>query len=327
MSVGLEPRLDCVACLTRQAHEAAVAATDDVRLREVALRRTFRLIARMDWHCPPPALAQQIHRLIRGATHNPDPYAELKDQLNRRAAPLEPIWRKRFAEAFPPFEAAVRMAIVGNLLDVAAKTQLGEVDVLAAFERALITPLVGSVDELEAAVAEARDILYLADNAGEIVFDRSLLSHLPLGNVTVVVRGSPILNDATFADACWAGLADFCDIMTNGSDAPGTLLDDCSQAFRDRFAAADLIIAKGQGNYESLAGIDKHVFFLLKIKCDVLGQDLGWPVGSLVLHHQRPVGGDRPHPRREPPTLPTEERKPHSRSSGLRHPHRPPTRA
>lgn len=286
MIAGLEPRLDCVSCLMRQAGEAAVAATQDTRLREAALRRVLRLMAHMDWRRSPPAMAQEVHRLIREATHNPDPYAAVKEQLNRRAAMLEPAWRKRFGEVFPPFEAAVRMAIVGNLLDVAAKTQLGDADVLAAFERALTAPLVGSVDELDDAVAKARHILYLTDNAGEIVFDRWLLSLLPLGNFTVAVRGSPVLNDATLADARWAGLADFCDIITNGSDAPGTILEDCSPEFQEQFAAADLVVAKGQGNYESLAGARKRIFFLFKIKCAVVGDALGCPCGSLIVRQQ-----------------------------------------
>ena len=110
-----------------------------------------------------------------------------------------------------------------------------------------------------------------------------------------------MLNDATLPDAERAGLAEAWEIIANGSDAPGTVLDDCSPDFREQFASADLIIAKGQGNYESLAGTDKHIFFLLKIKCDVLSQNLGWPLGSLVLYQQRPtsssnsVGGPTPH--------------------------------
>jgi uncharacterized protein with ATP-grasp and redox domains len=181
------------------------------------------------------------------------------------------------------------MAIVGNLLDVGAKTQLDAASVRTAFEGALSAPLHGSIDEFAEAIRSARSILYLADNAGEIVFGRDLLAQLPLGNFVVAVRGSPVLNDATVADAEQAGLPDFCEVIGNGSDAPGTFLADCSPAFRERFAAADLIIAKGQGNYESLVGVDKDIFFLLKIKCDVLSRHLGWPQGSLVLHHQRPA--------------------------------------
>lgn len=284
---GFTPHLECIPCLARQAHEAVVAATTDTPLRKAALRRALQFLACMDWHLSPPALAQQIHRLIRDMTHNPDPYAAMKEQLNQRAAHLDVTWHRRFAEAFPPFEAAVRMAIVGNLLDAGAKTQLGEDDMLAAFECALAAPLVGSVAELADAINKAESILYLADNAGEIVFDRWLLAQLPLGKFTVAVRGAPVLNDATLADAEEAGLGDFGDLISNGSDAPGTLLHDCSSEFRDRFAGSDLILAKGQGNYESLVGADKHIFFLFKVKCAVVSEALGCPSGSLVILHQQ----------------------------------------
>jgi hypothetical protein len=252
------------------------------------MRHVLKSIARMNWNESPPALGQRIHRLIREQTLNPDPYASIKRRLNQRAEHLYPVWHRKFRHRFSPLEASVRMAIAGNLLDVGAKTQLSDAAVEAAFEDALTAPLRGSVDELSQAIRNAQDILYLADNAGEIVFDRDLLALLPLGKFTVIVRGSPVLNDATLADAESAGLADFCDLQTNGSDAPGTLLEQCSPAFRARFESADLIIAKGQGNYESLAGTAPHIFFLLKVKCPVLAESLQCPVGSLVLHHQEP---------------------------------------
>jgi hypothetical protein len=158
----------------------------------------------------------------------------------------------------------------------------------AALERALTAPLHGSLKAFSKAIGEARSILFLADNAGEILFDRELLAQLPLGAVAVGVRGQAVLNDATAVDAQRAGLGDFCEIIPNGSDAPGTLLPDCSPEFRRAFAAADLIIAKGQGNYESLAGLNQHIFFLFQIKCEVLRKALNLPVGSLILHHQQP---------------------------------------
>ena len=290
---GLTSRLECIACLTRQAHEAVVAATPDTQLRETVLRQALQMLACADWHVSPPAMAQPIHRLVRDLTHNPDPYAALKEQLNRRAEQLYPIWRKKFRQRFSPLEAAVRIAIVGNLLDVGAKTQLSEDTMQAAFEDALTAPLQGPIAELDEAIRQARQILYLADNAGEIVFDRDLLAQLPLGNFTLVLRGGPVLNDATLADARQAGLGEFCELATNGSDAPGTLLEDCSPEFRARFEAADLVISKGQGNYESLVGADKHVFFLLKVKCPVLADSLQCPRGSLVLRHQWAVGHRR----------------------------------
>jgi damage-control phosphatase, subfamily I len=286
----MKTNLDCVPCMLRQAREAIALTGVETELGFEVLRQVLRSMSELDWTLPPPVLGQQVHRLIRQLTHNPDPYAAIKERMNRRAAELYPHWHRLFREAHPPLEAAVRLAIVGNLLDVGAKTQLSAAPVRAAFEDALTAPLRGSVEELAQAIQRARSILYLADNAGEIVFDRNLLARLPLGKFTVVVRGRPVLNDATLADAEQAGLPEFCEVIANGSDAPGTLLADCSPAFRERFAAVDLVIAKGQGNYESLAGVDKELFFLLKIKCQVLSHDLGWPVGSLVLLHHRAIG-------------------------------------
>jgi uncharacterized protein with ATP-grasp and redox domains len=290
---GVLPHLECVPCMLRQAREAIALTGVDHQTGFTVLRRVLRLMSELDWTLPPPALGQKIHRLIRELTGSSDPYATLKERMNRQAARLYPAWHRLFREKYPPLEAAVRLAIVGNLLDVGAKTRLDPASVRAAFEDALTAPLRGSIPEFAAAIQNAQSILYLADNAGEIVFDCDLLAELPPGRFAIAVRGHPVLNDATQADAEWAGADEFCKILPNGSDAPGTLLDDCSSAFRGRFDAADLIIAKGQGNYESLAGAAKEIFFLLKIKCDVLSRHLGWPRGSLVLHHRRPVDAPR----------------------------------
>jgi damage-control phosphatase, subfamily I len=285
----MKPHLECVPCMLRQAREAIAYSGVETEAGFAVLRRVLRLMSELDWTLPPPFLAQQVHRLIRQSTGNPDPYAAIKERMNQQAAKLYPMWHTIFRQAHSPLDATVRVAIVGNLLDVGAKTQLDAASVRVAFEGALSAPLRGSMHEFAEAIRSARSILYLADNAGEIVFDRDLLAQLPLGKFVVAVRGSPVLNDATVADAEQAGLPDYCEIISNGSDAPGIVLEDCSPAFREQFAAADLIIAKGQGNYESLSGVAKEIFFLLKIKCDVLSQDLRWPLGSLVLHHHRPA--------------------------------------
>jgi len=118
------------------------------------------------------------------------------------------------------------------------------------------------------------------------VFDRMLIERLPREKITFVVRGGPIINDATMADAVAVGLTELVRIIDNGSDAPGTILADCSPQFRRQFADADLIIAKGQGNYETLGDVQRPVFFLLKVKCAVLAADLGVSLGRLVLRRK-----------------------------------------
>jgi uncharacterized protein with ATP-grasp and redox domains len=282
-------RSECEPCLLRQVREAIALTHIAAAARQEAQTRVAEWLAQADWQRPAPALAQHSHRIIRQLAPDADPYADIKQRLNQLAAELYPVWHRRFREKFPPLEAAVRLAIVGNLLDVAAKTPTQDFGFAAALADALTAPLCGSVSALAAAIRGARSILYLADNAGEVVFDRDLIAQLPLGSFTVVVRGRPVLNDATLADAQWAGLTELGDVMDNGSDAPGTLLEDCSPEFRQRFESADLIIAKGQGNYETLAGSPRPIFFLLKIKCAVISRALGSPLGSLVLHQQKIV--------------------------------------
>jgi uncharacterized protein with ATP-grasp and redox domains len=105
--------------------------------------------------------------------------------------------------------------------------------------------------------------------------------------VTVAVRGAPVINDVTIADTQPAGIPGLVEVVDNGSDAPGTILDDCSAEFQRRFDEADLIIAKGQGNYETLSEVEKDIFFMLKAKCPVIARDLACHVGGLILRRSR----------------------------------------
>jgi hypothetical protein len=125
--------------------------------------------------------------------------------------------------------------------------------------------------------------LYLADNAGEIAFDRLLIEQISPERVTLAVRGAPVINDATLVDAQAVGLDEIVKIVDNGSDVPGTLLNDCSLEFRRRFAEADLILAKGQGNFESLSNQSGNLFFLFKVKCPLVANQIQQPIGMQVL--------------------------------------------
>jgi uncharacterized protein with ATP-grasp and redox domains len=133
-------------------------------------------------------------------------------------------------------------------------------------------------------IERAERILYLADNTGEIVLDRLLIERLPTDRVTVAVRGAPIINDATLEDAEYAGITDIVPVISNGAAAPGTVLSMCSETFVEHFDAADLIISKGQGNFETLEGrSDRPIAFLFRVKCNVVRRLSGYPVGSHVV--------------------------------------------
>jgi uncharacterized protein with ATP-grasp and redox domains len=275
--------LDCIPCFARQALEAARFVTDDPAVHERIVRDVLRAAAEMDMAQCPPAVAQRFHRQLRQITGVDDPYRAVKDRFNRMALETLPELRQKVQESPEPLTMALRLAIAGNLIDLGVNGNITENEARRAVAGALDEPFHGDVNAFRQAVEDARSILYLADNAGEIVFDRLLIEQLPTGRVTVVVRGRPILNDATLVDAETAGLCDLVEVIDNGSDAPGTILEDCSEDFLRRFAHADLVIAKGQGNFETLSDEPGDIYFLFKAKCPVIADHVGLPVGTHVV--------------------------------------------
>jgi damage-control phosphatase, subfamily I len=275
--------LQCIPCFARQAAEAVALAVPDAVRREELLRRLLREVAAADWRDSPPVVAQGLHRTIRAVTGDPDPYRAIKQQMNRVAADLLPALRAAMDRQSDPREAAVRLAIGGNLLDAGAKSHVSAAELASFLDTVWTRPLRGEAAGLFRAAEQAHCILYLADNAGEIFFDRVLIEALPAEKITVFVRGGPVINDATLEDAEQARLPELVSVLSNGSDAPGTVLADCSPKFRDWFDRADLVIAKGQGNYETLSETTKRIFFLFTVKCSVVAEKVGEPVGSLVV--------------------------------------------
>ena len=276
--------IDCIPCFVRQTLDSVRLTTDDEQVHEQTLREILRLCSGIDLHQSPPAMAQKIHTLIRRITGSEDPYLEVKNRFNKLAMQMYPQLSERISSSAEPFETAVRLAIAGNIIDFGLNSKLTQQNVENAIAESLTAPLDRQVlGELEDAIAGAKDILYLGDNAGEIVFDRLLVEQLPCEKVTFVVKGSPVINDATMEDAQMVGLTDIVNVIDNGSDAPGTILQNCSQQFRQRFDKADLVIAKGQGNYETLSDVDKNIFFILKAKCPVIARHLDCEVGEMIL--------------------------------------------
>lgn len=275
---------DCIPCFVRQALDAVRLATPDETIHESVLREVLGSMSGMDLSKSPPVMGQFIHRIIRKSSGSDDPYKSVKDRFNAFALDLYPGLKKKIAASPDRFETAVRLAIAGNIIDFGARANVDPATVSQAIEAGLSRPLFGDISHFHKAVQSAQHILYLTDNSGEIVFDRLLLEQLPTHRVTVAVRGRPVINDATIADASDAGLVGMVRVIDNGSDAPGTVLEDCSPEFTRIFQQADLIIAKGQGNYETLSGSTRPVFFLLKAKCPMIADHIGCEIGDTVLH-------------------------------------------
>lgn len=282
----MKTSLDCIPCFLEQAIRAARRVTDDDAVHERITRDILRMAADVDFSEPPPVMGQAIHRRLRELTGSKDPYASAKRHFNQLAMNLLPELEIGVEQAAEPLLAATLYSIAANAMDMATVGAATESEIRSALHGALGAPYRADWHEFRKAVTRATDILFLADNAGEIAIDRLLIEQIGPDRVTVAVRGSAVLNDATLADAREVGLEGLVEVLENGSDAPGTLLGDCSPSFRDRFHRADLVIAKGQGNFESLSGVAANSFFLFKVKCPLVSRHVALPLGTHALLRQ-----------------------------------------
>ncbi len=275
--------LDCLPCIFRQTLDAVRRVSDDTAFHEQVVRQVAEWIRVADLSESPPVMAQRLHRYLRNLTGIDDPYAEAKAHDNVLALSLLPELRKCLATSDDPFTLAVRLAIAGNLIDLGPKSDLTADEVITSIRHVEQERFSGDVAALRRRADNARTILYLADNAGEIVLDRLLIEALGSERVTVAVRGAPVINDATLADAQTAGLHEMVEVISNGSDVPGTLLAECSPEFRKYFDQADLVISKGQGNFETLSEASRDICFLFKVKCPVIAERVDLALGTQAL--------------------------------------------
>jgi len=280
--------LECIPCFLRQAVDAGRMATTDAAVHEKLLRAVLKKAYEMPFSQSPPHMGREIHRIIRELTGNYDPYAEIKSHFNRVALDMYRDLKEKVRSAAHPFETAVRLAIAGNIIDFAFNSNKDNIKLTDTVDDTLSRQFaINNIAQLKEKVDRTRSILYLGDNAGEIVFDRILIEELPVERTTFVVRAQPVINDVTREDAEFVGMTEIVEVIDNGSDAPGTILETCSDEFRKRFGQADLVIAKGQGNYETLNTIEqKDIFHLLRVKCPVIAKDIGCDEGSIVVLEQ-----------------------------------------
>jgi uncharacterized protein with ATP-grasp and redox domains len=281
---------ECVPCFIRQTLDTVRMTTDDPIVHERALRETLSVISQMDFQGSPVAMGRSIQRLIQQITGVDDPYKQLKRKFNRLALDLYPMLKQRVNTAADHFEVAARLALAGNMIDFGSGQTIRTSDVVETIEKSLSAAIFGDIRSLQQAVEAADTIIYLGDNCGEIVFDRLFIEQLLPKKVTYVVRAAPIINDVTMADAMATGMTERVNVIDSGSDAPGTLLEECSKSFKKAVKRSDLVIAKGQGNYETLCEIDKPVYFMLKAKCPVVARDIGCEIGSYVIKNNRITG-------------------------------------
>ncbi|MDY0375098.1 MAG: ARMT1-like domain-containing protein [Desulfobacterium sp.] len=275
---------DCIPCLVRQALGAARFVTEDEKIQETVLKRCLAAMAVMDMDQSPPIMARLIQRIIYEVTGNEDPYKKVKKKFNAFCLDLIGELRAMVESSKFPLETAVRLSIAGNIIDFGAISTLDQKTVFATVDHAMENTVKGDMEALVERLVSADSILWIADNAGEIVFDRLVLEKINRDRVIFVVRGGPALNDATLEDAAETGLTELVTTIDSGVAIPGTVLEECSTVFLDAFNRADLIIAKGQGNYETLPHDDDRIVFLFKAKCQVVAGSAGVNLNDMVVY-------------------------------------------
>lgn len=274
--------LDCFPCFLRQSIIALRLGTRDAALQEKILKAVLQEVEQSDTSRPPAYTTTFIHRRIRQLLRR-DPFSQIKSEYNQIALSLYPFLKRLVQESSDPLWTASRLAVAGNVIDFGIFTS---VDIEGTVKRALHSPF--AVDEypaFEDALSDTEEVLYLLDNAGEIVFDRILIETMVSRGkrVLAVVKGSPVLNDCTRADAVESGLTEICEIIDNGSDGVGTIIEWTSEDFQKRYAQMQFILSKGQGNFETVSDPKKTIVYLFQSKCEVVSRELGLSLGSMIL--------------------------------------------
>jgi len=269
----------CYPCLARLVRQAAALATEDAGLRAKAIDEGLKLLDReFSTDKVSIAVATPLHRIVRKVTGNADPYLKMKEAEVGLARSLRKSWRLNPEGNLRDY---LVLAVRGNNIDFFKD--------MKEIKEGLKLPVEFAIDdvaELERKLKKAKYMLYLADNAGEVFFDLPLVRRLEhFASVTYVVKESPVQNDITLADLEGFGLTgELPEVITTGTDTPGVDMAKASSEFKAKFEAADVVLAKGMGYWETLSELPPQgkVFYLLKAKCKPVADSLGVALDSYV---------------------------------------------
>lgn len=274
----------CIPCYLRQALSAAREVTDEPETQRRVINEAAKILPELTMDKTPAHNSTHVLWRAQEVLGCPDPFAAKKRHYSQLALEMYPQLKAVVENSSHRLSTAIRVAAAGNVIDLGILDR-AQVD-LAGDLRDVVSEgfAVDHCGLLERTLTRGARVLYLADNAGETVFDRVLIEELAERDVeiTVAVKGQPILNDATMEDALKAGLDEAAHLISNGSPMIGTELETCSPEFLRHFRSADIIVSKGQANFETLNETSAAIFFVLKAKCSEVGRELGVATGDVV---------------------------------------------
>lgn len=291
---------ECLTCIIAQVLTVAKMLGFSEEKKEAAMRESLAYLSGANYEGCTPESMGELWTLLLKYGDTDDPYATVKSLCNREAMKMESHVRQAIQRSDDPFFCALKYAVAGNLVDyglehpVSLEEQNRQVDALAA------TPFIQDDSaSLKSMLKSAKTLLYLCDNAGEVLFDKLLIEEIhrefPQIAITCVVKGKPVLNDVTITDAMEVGLDAVARVIDNGDGSPGMVLHRTSETFRAAYAQADVVISKGQGNFESLLDEEREsLFFLFMTKCEAICRMVGTPkLSILCLQNKHESNGRR----------------------------------
>lgn len=292
--------LSCLPCFFKQVVEASELLGLSPEVTKRIADAVGAQLSSFSLEQSPPELAVFIQSQLVLYTGKTDPYDEIKRSSNEQAFAVLDDLRAIAESSNDSLRSAVELACAGNIIDYGVSSH--GVDVRAEIQAILEREeesIGGSstdlfqIDALKEALGRSRRLLYVGDNAGEIVFDRVLLETIakqyPGLSMTFATRGKPILNDVLVSDAVDCGIDSIATVVSSGIPTPGLVLRFASEDFLSLYKTFDLIISKGQGNFECLSGSDGPIFFLFITKCPVIMREAGSEMRQIVLKANRPA--------------------------------------
>lgn len=276
----------CIPCIVNQAIKTANMV--GLKEKDVLLRRVFTYLSKVDYKSSStPELVGEIFSLLKQETGNDDPYKETRVYYNNMFLKWLPELEQEINTSADSFQESIKYAIIGNIIDFNPVHDVSLMEIEACFAKLKEEPLEwDDSGALKQEIRKADTLLYLGDNCGEICLDKILVKKIkeinPLCQVFFATRGTAVVNDSVEEDAYFVGMDAYATIISNGDSSLGTVLQRTSQEFQEIYRNADIVIAKGQANYECLSDEKKNLFFLLMTKCKVIADDIGVPEMKLV---------------------------------------------
>lgn len=284
----MQTTLYCIPCLIKQGIKIADFLKIDDFKSEKMMREILEALKEENYKNSPPYLAKRVYSIICKFAETGNPYREIKEYYNRELLGMEKNLKRIVKDSPYGFNAALKLTITGNIIDFGTEYNITKDFILGKLEEVHEKQLkIDDSIEMYKKLEKAETLFYLGDNCGEIVLDKVFIEYLksifPNLNIFYGVRGKPIINDVTLEDAKMVKMEEVAEILDNGDGAPGTVIQDVKDEFKKLFYKSDIVIAKGQGNYETLSGIDREdVYMLFMAKCDVVAKKVGVEPMSLI---------------------------------------------